>query len=203
MRDRVGELLEQHHPVRQLGERVVPHAVREKSFDALVLRYVVHDAEQAAIGGPVLGHLDDVDIERAPTVLERDGERDRLACECRSRECRDVRYEHVGRQHGAKVVAEMAFEIEPEQIAVAGVGVDEAADLVVTDPDDERRLRQRVEHHPDVGRGGCGPRGPAACIKARLPVGRAVCASPRLRPIHGCLPQRSFSSNLSAARTPI
>ena len=53
-RERVGELLEQHDPVRQLGERIVAGAVREQRLDALVLGDVVHDAEQAALVAPVL-----------------------------------------------------------------------------------------------------------------------------------------------------
>src|SRR6185436_5000844 len=166
--------------------------VREQRFDALVLRDVVHDAEQAAIVGPILGHLDDVDLERAASVLEPDLERDRLAFEARASEGRDVRYEHVGRQYGTKVVAEMPFELEPEQVAVAGVGVNEAADLVFTDPDDERGLRQRVEYDADVGGGGRGNGRQWSCATARSTVGRGVCPSPRLRPIHW-VPSPAFS----------
>ena len=56
-----------------------------------------------------------------------------------------MRDEHVGREHGAQVAAEIALGVEVEQRAVAGVGVHELAHLVVADLDDERGLRQGVE----------------------------------------------------------
>ena len=59
-------------------------------------------------------------------------------------------HEHVGRQHGAQIVAEVPLELEPEQFSVPGVGVDEPAHLVITDANDECGLRERVEHHADI-----------------------------------------------------
>ena len=38
-------------------------AVREQRLDALVLRDVVHDPQQAPFVGPVVGHLHDLDTE--------------------------------------------------------------------------------------------------------------------------------------------
>ena len=152
------------------------HAVREERFDALVLRDVVHDAEQAGLLGPVLGHPHDIDVERPPAIFERHFERDRFAVDARSRERGDVRHEHTGGEDSPQVVAEVGVELEPEQRAVARVGVHEPEYLVGTDADDERRLRQGIEHHANVAR-----------------------ASPWLRPIHRCLPQRVLP-DLSAAK---
>ena len=68
---RVGEVFEQHHPVGQLGERVVTDAVREQRLDALVLGHVVHDAEQARTVAPVSGSCATSTFSAAAALLAR------------------------------------------------------------------------------------------------------------------------------------
>ena len=179
--ERLRERLEQHDPVRKLGQWIVPGPVLEQGLDPLVLRDVVDNAEQAALVARVLRHLHDLDVERAAAVLERHVERHRLPLAAGAGERGDVRHEHVGREHGAEVAAEIGLGVEIEQRPVAGVGVDELADLVVADPHDERGLRERVEDNLHVGVGARG-RAPAALRGALLT--RVALPTLRLRALH-------------------
>ena len=128
-------------------------AVREQRLDALVLGHVMDDAEQARTVAPILGELDDLDVQTAAAVLAGDAERHRMVLAPHAGERSDVGDEHVGRQHRSEVAGEITVTVEAEQHAVARVRVDELALLVVADADDEGRLRKRVEDRAHIRRG--------------------------------------------------
>ena len=180
-----GQLLEQHHAVRQLGERIVAGAVREQRLDALVLRHVVHDAEQAALvarrprGICTISTVSDAAAVRRATRRTRPIWPSRLARE-KAVMCGD---EHVGRQHaragrrrgrsrgrGRTARGSAAFVCTNRQTSSSSIR------------DDERGLRERVEHGADVGRDPDTPSGPAP----RLRRAARSRAAPPLRPL-GCV----------------
>ncbi len=104
--ERVGERLEEHDPVRELGERVVTHAVREQRLDPLVLGDVVHDAERGtarrssrrAAARP----RSSAPCDPCRATMSNDTGR-LLASGAGER--REVRHEHVGGEHLAQIAA--------------------------------------------------------------------------------------------------
>ena len=141
---RVLQPLDEHHAVRQLGQRIVACAVRELGFDAAVLADVVRGADELdalALGVQDWRHVDgDAPGRhaRAPLGFER-----HLAAFARGAgEGAHVRDECVGRHHTTQVAG---GRVVTEQAPVGVVRVDEPEDVVTVDRDGERRVRKQVE----------------------------------------------------------
>ncbi len=89
--------LDEHHAVRQLGQRVVTRAVRELGLDPAVLAHVVRGADELVADTVGPDDRGDVDRDasrrlRSPLGLEGNG----AALPCRGGEGADVRDERVG-----------------------------------------------------------------------------------------------------------
>ena len=150
--------LDEHHAVRQLGERVVTGTVRELRFDPAVLTHVVRGAHELFANSVRVDdrghvHRDTTRRCRSPFGLERN----RAQLPRRGREGAHVGDEGVGRNHVAEVAG---GGVVREQRAIRVVRVDEPEDVVAVDRDREHRMRQEVEQRGvddyiarNVGRG--------------------------------------------------
>ena len=64
--ERVLQPLDEHHAVRQLGQRIVTGAVRELGLDAAVLAHVVRGTDELLADAVGADHRGDVDRDPAP-----------------------------------------------------------------------------------------------------------------------------------------
>ena len=145
--DCVVQPLDEHHAVRQLGERVVACTVRELVFERSVRSDFLRRTKE--IAAPPVGIDDRCDIDRDRTARIRTAplglECDRTNVASCPRERAHMRHQGLGRQHGAHIAVRQIGVDVAEQRAVRRVRVDEAEGVVVVDCDHERGVRQRVE----------------------------------------------------------
>ena len=143
-RERDLQPLDQHHPIRQLRQRIVPGPVRQLGFDPAMLAHVVRGADELLADPVVVDERRDVDGDAtrrggsAPLRLERDGT-------LLARGLGERTYVSDERVRGYRVPQVAGDVVLSDELAVSGVRVDEPEHVVAVDRDRERGVGKQVE----------------------------------------------------------